>query len=158
MPERCVGIVVEGGRVIVVDADIPDDPDKPIVVQHADKWNLQAGDQAGAYAFMWKRCVNHIRERGVSRAFVKASSATRNAATKALLASAELRGVIIAAAASEVPVSQMAKEHISKHYGDQTFDEYCKDDQFWDEHTTGGDLKKYCRPAAMVLIAGRAKP
>ena len=155
MFERQVGIVVSGHTVTVVVADVPQDHAQPITVISDTSWSLQKGERPEAYAVMFRRCVNFMNESDVGRVILKASSSTRNAATKALLESAEVRGVVIAAAASVVPVTQLAKERISRHYGERKFDDYCKDDSFWDEHAIGGKLRKNSRAAAMLVIANR---
>jgi hypothetical protein len=155
MPQRCVGIVVVGKTVTVVDADIPEDASQPIQIVADATWTLQAGDSPAAYDVMSRRCANYMREHGIKRAYVKASATTRGAATLALLQSAELRGVVIAASASIVSVRTPAKNHISRNYGDRTVDEYLKDDSFWAAQTSGGKLRKTSREAAMILVASR---
>jgi ribonuclease BN (tRNA processing enzyme) len=155
MTELQVGIAVEGDTVTVVEAKVPADSAKPIVIVSDTTWTLQNGDRAAAYDVLYRRCVNYLRENNIARIFVKASATTRNAASLALLHSAELRGVVVAAAASVAEVKTLAKNHITKHYGDRTADEYLKDDTFWAAHTTGGKLRKTSRFAAMILIASR---
>lgn len=154
MSERRVGLVVTGGTVKVVDAEIPDDADEPIVIVADDTWQLQKGPHPEAYSVIAKRCANYLKENNIARAVVKASELSGS--TKlAHLESAELRGVIVAAAASVTEVTLIKKSVITKTYGARKFDEYLKDHAFWDEHTTGGDLRKTSREAAMVLIALR---
>jgi hypothetical protein len=43
MSERRVGLVVTGGTVKVIDADIPDDDNDPITINADDRWELQEG-------------------------------------------------------------------------------------------------------------------
>jgi hypothetical protein len=155
MTERQVGLVVVGDNVTVVDAIVPIDTAEPIEIIGDTNWTLQAGDRPAAYDVLSRRCVNFLRENGVRRAVVKASGTTRGSATIALLQSAELRGVIIAAAASVAPVRTLAKNHISRNYGDRSVDEYLRDDAFWAAQTTGGRLRKTSREAAMIIIAAR---
>ncbi|HEX8667339.1 MAG TPA: hypothetical protein VF727_03080 [Allosphingosinicella sp.] len=154
MPERRVGIVVVGGTVKIVDAEIPDDADDPIRILADDTWRLQEGGHPEAYEVIHRRCADYLKENNVARAVIKASELSGS--TKlAHLESAELRGVIIAAAASATEVTLMKKSVISKTYGERKVDEYLKDDSFWDEQTEGIPLRKTSREAAMVLIASR---
>lgn len=154
MAERRVGIVVTGGTVKVIDANIPDDDDDPIEIIADDKWDLQQGSHPEAYDVIYRRCANYLREHKIKRAVIKASEIARPAKL-AHFESAELRGVIIAAAASVTAVTLIKKSVITKTYGARKFDEYLKDDEFWDEQTTGKPIRKTSREAAMVLIASR---
>ena len=87
---------------------------------------------------------------------MKASAvAGKGSATLGFLLSAEVRGVIIAAAASQCPVRALSKAVISRTYGDRKVDEYVADDGFWAEQTAGGALRKLSRASAMLLIAVR---
>jgi hypothetical protein len=155
MTERQLGIVVVGDTVTVVDAIVPDDAAKPIEINGDTNWTLQVGDRPAAYDVLSRRCVNFLRENGIRRVLVKASATTRGSATIALLQSAEVRGVVIAAAASVALVRTLAKNHISRNYGDRNVDEYLRDDAFWAAQTTGGRLRKTSREAAMIIIAAR---
>jgi hypothetical protein len=69
--------------------------------------------------------------------------------------SAEVRGVIIAAAASVCEVKVASKAVTSRTYGERKVDEYLVDDAFWHEQTQGGRLRKTSREAAMLVIAAR---
>src|SRR2546430_255477 len=100
MTDRCVGLVVVGEVATVVDAEIPDDVDAPITILADDTWRLQKGERAPSYAVLHQRCVDYIRENKIRSAVVKASALPTGAARMGLLASAEVRGVIIAATAS----------------------------------------------------------
>lgn len=155
MAGRQLGIVVMGDTVTVVDAEVPDDPDQPIVIVTDTNWSLQAGDRPAAYEVLHRRCVNFLQESRIRRVVVKASGTIRGAATLSLLHSAELRGVVIAASASVAEVRTISKSHITRNYGEQTVDEYKKDDAFWAAQTTGGRLRKASREAAMMIIAAR---
>lgn len=155
MPERCVGFVVVGDVVTVVDAEVPDKADDPVTVVADDSWKLQKGDRAEAYDVMYRRCTNYLKENNVAKVVVKASALTMGSTKLGHLKSAELRGVVIAAAASVTSVQTIAKALISRTYGDRKVDEYLQDDDFWDERTTGGSLRKNSREAAMIVIAAR---
>lgn len=156
MSERCVGVVVEGGTVWIVDAEVPDDPEKAVEIVADNKWDLQDGERPTAFEIISRRCAKYMKENDVSRAFIKATVTPLGKAKVApLLRSAELRGAIIAACATHAKVKLVSKTQISRSYGDRSFDEFCKDDGFWQSMTKGKDLRKTSRPAAMILIAGR---
>lgn len=155
MTERCVGFVVVGETVTVVDAEVPDDEDEAITIIADDTWRIQKGDRPAAFAVLHQRCADYLRENGVDKAVVKASALPTGAARLGLLTSAEVRGVIIAAAASECEVQVISKAVISRTYGERRVDEYLQDDDFWAEQTEGGKLRKTSREAAMLLVAAR---
>ncbi len=155
MAERCVGFVIVGETVTMVDAAIPDNDDDPITVLADDTWRLQKGDRAPAYAVLHQQCADYLRENGVEKAVVKASALPTGAARLGLLTSAEVRGVIVAASASVCEVQVISKAIISRTYGDRKVDEYLQDDAFWDDHTEGGKLRKTSCEAAMLLVATR---
>ena len=155
MAGRCVGIVVVGEVVTVVDAEDPDDVDAPITILADDTWKLAKGERAPPYAALYQRCADYIRENKIGSAVIKASALPTGAARLGLLTSAEVRGVIIAAAASVCEVRVISKALISRTYGERKVDEYLQDSAFWDEHTDGGSLRKTSREAAMLVIAAR---
>jgi hypothetical protein len=155
MFQRRVGFVVVGEVVTVVDTEIPDDPDHPIVIIADHTWRLQTGDRGPAYAVLYQRCADYLRENHVSGAIIKASALPTGAAKLSLLESAEVRGVIIAAAASVCGTPLLRKAVISRTFGARKVDEYIQDDGFWKDHTEGGQLRKSSREAAMLVIAAR---
>jgi hypothetical protein len=155
MVERCVGLVIVGEVITVVDTEIPDDANDPLTIVADTTWKLQIGAKAPAYAFLHQRCANYLRENTVRSVVVKASALPTGAAKLSLLTSAEVRGVIIAAAASVCEVKVMAKAVISRTYGERKVDEYLQDDDFWNGRTLGGKLRKTSREAAMLVIAAR---
>ncbi|WP_245942095.1 hypothetical protein [Sphingomonas gilva] len=139
----------------MVDATIPDD-DGPILINADDTWRVQKGDRPAAYNVLHQQCADYVRENGIDSVVVKASAvAGKGSATLGFLLSAEVRGVVLAAAASQCPVKALSKAVISKTYGDRKVDEYVADDAFWAAQTTGGNLRKLSREAAMLLIAAR---
>jgi hypothetical protein len=101
--------------------------------------------------------VNFLRDGNIERAVIKGSATTRSAATLALLHSAEVRGVIIAGAATAAEVSIVQKGLVSRTYGDRNVDDYLSDDAFWKRETIGIALRKTSREAVMYVIATRAK-
>lgn len=141
--------------MIYVDVEVPDDGG-PIVVLADDTWKVQKGDRTAAYAVLHQQCADYIRENHIEIAIVKASAVTGKGMAKlGMLEAAEVRGVVIAAAACACAVKQLKKGSVSKTYGDRNVDEYVADDTFWAENTTGGKLRKMSRETAMLLIAAR---
>ncbi|WP_303718710.1 hypothetical protein [Brevundimonas naejangsanensis] len=156
MSVRCVAFVVSGASVLVVDAEVSDDKAEPVVIMADATWTLQKGDASAAYSVMHQRCADYLRENKVDLAVVKASAVGAQGGGLSLLKSAELRGVVISAAASVCDVKQLAKGVVSKTYGSRKVDEYLADDAFWNAQTTGGNLRRMSREAAMYVIAARA--
>jgi len=155
MAERRLGLVVVGEVVTLVDAEIPDNADDPITIIADASWKLQKGDRAPAYAVLHQRCHDYLRENGVASVVIKASALSQGGTKLGLLTSAELRGVVTAAAASVCRVIVVSKAIISRTYGNRKVDEYLNDDGFWNEHTAGGKLRKTSREAAMLVVATR---
>ncbi|MBB4642606.1 hypothetical protein [Rhizorhapis suberifaciens] len=155
MAARWLGLSASKDSVVAVDAEIPDD-DGPIIIKSDDTWKVQKGDRAAAYNFLHQQCADYIKENGIDAVVVKASAvAGKGSATLGFLLSAEVRGIVIAAAASQCPVKALSKAVISRTYGDRKVDEYVGDDAFWTDKTTGGSLRKLSREATMLLIAAR---
>lgn len=156
MSERWAGLLISGDIITVVEAEIPDDDDAPIEILSDTTWKVQKGDRPQAYEVLYGRCVNFLREGNVERAVIKAS-ATAKGGGLAMLHSAEVRGVIIAAAATAADVTIVQKSAVSRSYGDRNVDGYLVDSAFWKAKTSGGNLRKMSREAAMYIIATRAK-
>lgn len=155
MAQRWLGLSASKDGVTVVDAEVPDG-DGPIVIVSDDTWKVQQGDRAAAYSVLHQICADYVRENDIAAVVVKASAVTGQGAAKlGLLSGAEVRGVVMAAAGSLCAVKALSKAVISKTYGERKVDEYVADDAFWAEHTTGGNLRKLSREAAMLLIAAR---
>lgn len=154
MTERRVGLVVSGDKVIVVDAEVPDDG--PIVLQADHTWSLQRGPREDAYNVMYQQVANYLREHDIKRAVLKGSAVNLRGSMKlAHLESAEVRGLVIAAARSVCPVRCVTKAMISRTFGQRIVDEYVKDDDFWNDNVKGVDLRAGSREAALLLIADR---
>lgn len=152
---RWLGLSSSKEGVIYVDAKIPDNQG-PIVVLADDTWKVQKGNRAAAYNILYQQCADYLRENNIDSVVVKASAVTGKGATKlSMLQSAEVRGVVIAAAGSVCSVTQLTKSVVSRTYGDRNVDYYVADDSFWEQHTTGGSLRKMSREVAMLLIAAR---
>jgi hypothetical protein len=107
---------------------------------------------------MLDRLSGYIREQGISKAVLKESALPLKGAPKmALLHSAELRGVAMAAAASACDTKTVAKASISKGFGKRKADEYLKDDDFWEETIEGVALRAGSREAALLILASAKK-
>ena len=157
MSKRCVGFVVSGDSVTMVDASIPAEVDEAVTIVADDTWKLQKGERAEAYRVLLQRCADYVSENHIEKVVIKASAMPQSGGKLTLLQSAEVRGVIGAASASVCnDVQFLAKGVISRTYGERKVDEYLNDDAFWDEVTEGGKLRKTSREAAMLLVATRA--
>jgi hypothetical protein len=156
MTKRYVGFVVVGEAVTVVDAQVANINGASITILSDATWNLQNGDRGAALAVFHQRCADYLHENEVDIVVVKASALPTGSAKLALLASAEVRGVVIAAAASVSVVKILSKSLISRTFGERKVDEYVKDDDFWNAHTVGGKLRKTSREAAMLIIATKS--
>jgi hypothetical protein len=155
MSKYCAGVVVVGESVTVVHAEVPFDPNDPIIVISDNTIKLQTGGRGEALAVMYSRCVDLFTQTKTGTAIIKASALSLSGVKLAALASAEVRGVVIAAAASRTTVTMLAKAKISKTYGERKVDEYLADDSFWADKAAGIKLKKSSREAAMLIIASR---
>lgn len=155
MSKHRAGVVVVGETVTVVHAEVPDDDGDPIVILSDTSWNLQQGERGPALSVLFSRCQNFCEQNKVEAVIVKASALPQAAVKLAVLESAEVRGVVIAAAASKTKVEILSKAKISKSYGNRKVDEYLKDDTFWSAHITGVKLKRTSREAAMMILASR---
>lgn len=155
MSKRLASFVVSGDSVKVVVAQVSTDPNDPISIEYDQTWNLQSGAREPALHVLHQRCASFLKEQQIKAVVLKASAAPRSMATLSLLHSAEVRGVVIAAAASLAEVQSLAKGVISRTYGDRKVDEYLKDEAFWNSKTTGSALRAGSREAAMLIIAAR---
>jgi hypothetical protein len=155
MTKRWLGLSASKDGVTYVDVETPDD-DGPITVLADDTWKVQKGDRPEAYNVLYQQCADYVREQGIDAVYVQASAVSgMGAARLGMLEGAEVRGVIIAAAASVSPVIQMKKGVVSRTHGERKVGEYVEDDAFWAEQTTGGKLRKGSREVTMLLIAAR---
>lgn len=155
MSKYRAGVVVVGESVTVVHAEVPLDPNDPIIVISDNTIKLQTGERGEALAVMYARCVDLFTQTKTESAIIKASALSMSGMKLAALASAEVRGAVIAAAASKTVVAMLAKAKISKTYGERKVDEYLADDSFWAAKALGIKLKKSSREAAMLIIASR---
>lgn len=154
MSNRQLGLVVSGDKVVAVDAEVPDTG--PLEIRADLSWPLQSGDRATAYSTMYKQVSQYVSEEKIEAVIVKESAVSLGGTKKAHLESAELRGVVIAAAAAFTDVLTIPKARISKTFGNRKVDEYVKDDSFWQNHVKG-KLRGGSREAALLLLAHRGK-
>jgi hypothetical protein len=156
MPKIWLALSATKEALIVVHAEVPDDDDAPIIIKSDSTWRVQQGDRATAYGVLHQQCSDYIQEHQVSSVFVKASAVMgRGPATMGLLLSAEVRGVVLAAAGALCHVRAIQKATISRTFGTQKVDDYVADDTFWAKQTTGGKLRRMSREACMLLVAAR---
>jgi hypothetical protein len=155
MPDdRWLGIVVSSDKITVLDAEVP--KAGPLVIQADNSWRLQKGDRPAAYRVMHQNVADYAREHHITRVIIKSSAVSRGGTTKAHLEAAELRGVVMAAAAEATRTTCLAKANISKTFGKRKVDEYLADDDYWDAEFSG-HLRSGSREAAMVLLATRGR-
>ena len=114
--------------------------------------HYKKGDRASAYRVLHQRFLNYCQEHGVVRAIVKESAVNpRGGTTKGHLEAAEVRGVVISAAAAIATTEVfVAKAKVSKTFGSRKADEYLKDSDFWTDHVDGA-LRVGSREAVLVL-------
>lgn len=157
MPKRVLGLTASSDTVMVVDAEVPDAPGEPITILMDTSWRIQKGNRAQAYAVLHQLCADYARENKVDTVLVKASAVPQGSARLALLTSAEVRGVVLAAAASVCSTKDVSTSLISRTFGDRKVSEYVQDDDFWASVTKGGSIRKSSREAAMLIVASRGE-
>jgi hypothetical protein len=153
--ERWVGIAVSSERITVVDATV--EPGKPLVINADQSFKLQQAGRPQAYRTIHDQVVDYLTTHGIERVVVKASAVSQGGSGLGHLEAAEVRGVVMAAAASVCAVTAKSKSQVSKTFGTQKFDEYVKDEAFWTKSVAGVALKKGSREAALLLLAERGK-
>jgi hypothetical protein len=153
MHKRWLGLIVSSNKVTIVDAEIP--VSGSIIIQGDHSWALQKGDRASAYCIMHQHIADYVRENNIDRVIIKASALSMGSTKKAHLEAAELRGVVICAAASVTKTQLISKAHISRTFGDRKVDDYIADNMFWSKELEGAALRVGSREAAMVLLAAR---
>ncbi len=152
--ERWLGIVVSSDKITMLDADVP--KDGPLIIQADGGWRLQRGDRPSAYRVMHQNVADYTREHRITRVIVKSSAVSLGGTSKAHLEAAELRGVVMAAAAEAAKTTCLAKASISRTFGKRKVDEYLADNDYW-EAEVSGKLRVGSREAAMIMLAARGK-
>lgn len=150
MSKQVTGIVVSGEDVVVVILEV-NDGELPVVVRD-ETWRVQTGDRIDAYRAMHERTISFFRQNPVSRVLVKASALGKTSAKLAHLHSAELRGVVLAAAAACGKTKAVQKASLSRTFGKRKVDDYLIDENFWSTSLSGG-LRKGSREAAIVALS-----
>lgn len=153
MSERWLGLVVMSEAIDAVDLEVP--VSGPLVVQMHTRWKLQAGARPAAYAVMFRRIADYVRENSVRQVVIK-GSALSHITKMAHLEAAELRGVAAAACAEHATAIFSLRAQISKNFGTRDTDEYLKDTTFW-QSEVAGDLPIGRREAAFLVLA-KARP
>lgn len=154
MTEKRIGIVVSGDKVVVVQLEFQDD--NTTILLDETTWKLQQGERPGGYKVMYKTALDYISGSGAEHVVIKGSSAGAKGSGLAHLHSAELRGVIIAAAANtSAQVEIWTKSKLSKNVGKRNVDAYVDDDGFWEERIGAVRLKKGSREAALLVLGAR---
>lgn len=152
--ERWVGLAVTGEQITLVDATV--EAGKPLVINFDKTFKLQKGSRPEAYKTMHHQVFDYLKTNKIDLAVIKASAVSQSAG-KAQLNAAELRGVVIAAAAAATKVSLQDKAQISRTFGERKFDAYLKDDGFWSANASGVTLRGGSRDAALIMLAQRGK-
>lgn len=148
--ELLLGVVVSGENVIGVCLQRGSESYK-LVDEFT--WSLQAGDRADAYTNMFERVKGYVSENAIDKVVIKASAVGAARPRLGHLHSAELRGVVIAAArAARAAVVLVQKATISRTFGSRKVDEYVSDDGYWDKAIIG-DVAKTRREAAFLVIS-----
>jgi hypothetical protein len=150
MSKKLAGIKVSGDalQVVVLTQDAAGD----FTFVDQTTLTLQDGDLPPACHTLHVQLVDYLKHQKVGHTCIIGSAVTRHAATLALLHSAELRGVAMAAAATVTDTKVATKASISRTWGDRKFEEYIKDDEFWRDLDLL-KLKKGMREAALVVIS-----
>lgn len=149
MSERWLGLVVGSDGIEAVDLEVP--RTGSLVVQMQARWKLQAGSRPKAYALMYRRIFDYVRENGIRHVVLK-GSALAKATKMAHLEAAELRGVAAAACAEHADAIFSLRAQVSKTFGERDADEYLRDTSFWKSEVTG-DLTATRREAALLVLA-----
>lgn len=152
MSENWVGITVQGQEIIVIQLQFNDE----ISLIDDDTWGLPTGERPDAYRIIYTRIRNYLSENDVENVVIKGSAVSRAGVRLAHLKSAELRGVVITAAAqSGVRVTTLQKAHASRVFGKRKVDQYVDDDHFWQTRLEGSSLRKGSRETALLILTAR---
>jgi hypothetical protein len=150
MAKTLAGMVVSSSDVDVVILNLDNAGQFEIVSQAPIK--IQVGNRPEGYRIIHEQLQDQLQAAGVECACVKASAVSLGGTKKAHLEAAELRGVVLAAAALICEVRSVSKSATSRTFGDRGVDEYLKDNPFWDGLGLAS-LKKGMREAAFTAIS-----
>jgi hypothetical protein len=147
------GVIVSGSDVTCLAATYTGEE----ITTHSDtSFTLASGSRPEAYATMFHRMASFLKEAKVTKVVVKGSAAMRGATIKHL-ESAELRGVIIAAAAeARARVFVQNPAGFSKmKIGGTLIKDLKTDDSYWNR-CGASDIKKILsREAALLILIQR---
>jgi hypothetical protein len=151
MPTKLAGIKVSADSVILVAMTKEDGGDFTLLDQSTLK--LQAGSRPEAYHILLGQLADYLKHRKIECVCIKGSAVSMGGTTLAHLESAELRGVVqTASVASGAEVRIVSKANVSRNFGSRKFDEYLRDDKFWEDSQLA-DVKKGMREAAFTAIS-----
>ena len=137
MSENWLGIIVSGDKIKVVNTTFV--ADNPISINGEHTWKLQTGSRPEAYQIIYDQVSDYILENCIDRVVIKDSAVSQGRTSLSHLRSAELRGVVTAAASKNTNLSLLAKSQISRNFGSRKSDEYTKDDEFWSTNVAKGN-------------------
>ena len=146
---RAAGITVVGSTVsiVVISGTRPYDCD------NEREYSLQDGNRPRAYSVIYGQIKDFLEASAVDTVVIKASAVSGKGANDALLLSAELRGVVQAAAAEANCSVTLLKKATLSLLGGQKLDVLLRDNQFWNDNLP--QLKKRTlREAAFFSIEG----
>lgn len=155
MSERIAGIVVSSTGLIIVCLDFGDNS---VAVAEDVTWNLPIDTPLPeAYRTIYERVLHYIRELRVDQIVIKGTTTNSQGMKIANLKAAELRGVVIAAAAQPgKPIVVTTKASVSRTFGTRKVDAYLADDDFWAQNLSPiKSLRKASREAALIVLATR---
>jgi Holliday junction resolvasome RuvABC endonuclease subunit len=156
MTEKWIGITNTSEEVVVVYLEVHQGDG--VTIYDDQTWKLQNGERAAAYCTMYERILNYISENGIRNVVIKGSAVSTGTTRLAHLKTAELRGVIMTAAAhTNARVTEMTKSLVSKKLGTRRADQYVSDDSFWDHQIADGTLRKGSREAVLLILAAKGK-
>jgi len=148
-----IAAVVTSEKIVLTEGVLNDD--ETVTIVKDETFDLEKGDRQLAYVVMGKRIRDRLSQ-DIDQVVLKASAGGKNAATSAVLHAAELRGVFLGAVPEGLPVKQLQKAALSRHFGSKKVDDYLKDDAFFKKRFGGADLRKGSREAAFLLLSARA--
>lgn len=149
MHDSIVGFSNSSDKVIVVGLEFREETAEVFI---DDIWKLPIGDRAEAYCAIQERIVNELRERKIKKVAIKGSVLPAGSTQLAHLYTAELRGVIMAAAAqAQAHPTMITKTTMSKKFGERKTAEYIADPEFWSNNVSG-KLKTGSRETAMIVL------
>ena len=148
--KQWVGFDVDKGGVTVL--HLADTGSGPLTVELDETWPLQKGARSAAYHVMFQRVAGYIRDRSVDAVRVLGSAVSGHPAKLGQLQGAELRGVIMAAAASVVrDVDARSKGDLSNQSERGKVQLYTDDDEYW-QAAVAGTFRKGSREVAYLLL------